>query len=128
MAAMREVPAPTRGSGPVTCCGGHRERCVFGRPHFWALWYENAKLQRTRQTFYCSACGGVCTAEEEVARDETFLGSVSDAEGDEIEVFADPDGTAVLRWEHGADMVLGRVSRDKLRELLDRIAMPGQGT
>jgi hypothetical protein len=61
---MREVPVPTRGSGEVRCCGGHRERCLFGRPHFWGTWYEDGKLQRTRNTFHCYDCGGVCTAEE----------------------------------------------------------------
>jgi hypothetical protein len=62
---MREVPAPTRGSGPVHCCGGHRERCIFGHAHVWGTWYENGKLQRTPDTFYCHWCDGVCTADEE---------------------------------------------------------------
>lgn len=61
---LREVPAPTQGSGPPTCCGGHRERCRFGRMHVWSVWYEDAKLQRTALTFRCSDCDGVCTAEE----------------------------------------------------------------
>lgn len=64
-AAMREVPAPTRGSGPVHCCGGHRERCLFGQPHSWSVWYENGELQRTRDTFHCHLCSGVCTADED---------------------------------------------------------------
>jgi hypothetical protein len=64
MAAGREVPTPTRGSGPVHCCGGHRERCLFGRTHIWSVWFENGKLQRTPDTFHCYDCGGVCTAEE----------------------------------------------------------------
>lgn len=46
------------------CCGGHRQRCLFGVPHAWATWYEGGKLQRTRLTFYCCRCDGVCTAEE----------------------------------------------------------------
>jgi len=62
---MREVPTPTRGSGPVHCCGGHRERCLFGRQHIWTTWYENGKLQRTQDTFHCYDCGGVCTGDEE---------------------------------------------------------------
>jgi len=63
---LREVPAPTRGSGPVNCCGGHRERCLFGRPHTWSIpWYENARLQRTPDTYHCHECDGVCTADEE---------------------------------------------------------------
>lgn len=62
---MREVPTPTRGSGPIRCCGGHRDRCAFGRPHIWATWYENAELQRTSDTVHCHVCNGVCTAEEE---------------------------------------------------------------
>jgi hypothetical protein len=63
--AMREVPAPRRGSGAVTCCGGHRERCIFGNAHIWGTWYEDGKLQRTAQTFYCHVCSGVCTADED---------------------------------------------------------------
>jgi hypothetical protein len=62
---VREVPAPTKGSGPVECCGGHRRRCLFGRPHIWTTWYENAKLQRTPETVHCHDCGGICTADEE---------------------------------------------------------------
>jgi hypothetical protein len=62
---LREVTAPTRGSGPVQCCGGHRARCLFGEPHHWGTWYEDGKLQRTASTFYCHRCGGVCTAEED---------------------------------------------------------------
>jgi hypothetical protein len=57
---------------------------------------------------------------------EVLLGTVVDADGDEIEVSADADGTVTLEWEHGSAMVLGRVARDQLRELLDRAAMPGQ--
>lgn len=55
-----------------------------------------------------------------------LLGVIADADGDEIEVSVDGDGTVVLEWEHGSAMTLGRVARDKLRELLDRAAMPGQ--
>lgn len=62
---MREVPAPARGSGPVRCCGGHRERCLFGNAHVWGVWYENGRLQRTLDTGYCHLCGGICTAEEQ---------------------------------------------------------------
>jgi hypothetical protein len=66
---LREVPAPTRGSGAVTCCGGHRERCLFGRMHIWSVWYENAQLQRTALTFHCHDCGSVCTADEDEGSD-----------------------------------------------------------
>ena len=48
----------------MTCCGGHRERCLFGGMHVWGTWYEDAKLQRTADTFYCHVCDGVCTADE----------------------------------------------------------------
>jgi len=65
MTAMREVPSPTRGSGATVCCGGHRERCLFGHMHSWSTWYEGGKLQRTTDTFHCHVCGGVCTADEE---------------------------------------------------------------
>jgi hypothetical protein len=62
---MREVPAPARGSGPVHCCGGHRERCLFGRQHAWSRpWFENGIVQRLATTYHCHVCGGVCTAEE----------------------------------------------------------------
>lgn len=57
---------------------------------------------------------------------DILLGVIADFEGDEIEVSADADGTVSLEWEHGSAMVLGRVARDQLRELLDRAAMPGQ--
>jgi hypothetical protein len=64
MKAMREVKAPTRGSGPVNCCGGHRDKCNFGRCHSWSTWYENGRLQRTPITFHCHICDGVCTGDE----------------------------------------------------------------
>lgn len=57
---------------------------------------------------------------------EVLLGTVLNADGDPVEVYADTDGVVVLRWEHGTDMVLGRTARDRLRELFDRAAMPGQ--
>ncbi len=62
---IAEVPAPSRGAGPVTCCGGHRQRCLFGREHAWFTWYQDGRLQRTTSTVRCDRCGGVCTAEEE---------------------------------------------------------------
>lgn len=62
--ALKEIPAPTQGSGEVACCGGHRARCLFGHAHSWTTWYENGELQRTRVTLYCHRCGGICTAEE----------------------------------------------------------------
>lgn len=66
---LREVPVPRRGSGPVRCdvpaCRGHRERCLFGEMHSWSTWFENGRLQRTRDTYHCHRCGGVCIAEEE---------------------------------------------------------------
>lgn len=65
---MREVTAPTRGSGPVKCddptCIGHRERCRFGLAHSWSTWFDNGRLMRTSLTYHCHVCGGVCTAEE----------------------------------------------------------------
>lgn len=62
---MREVPGTTRGSGPVHCCGGHREHCLFGRQHTWSRpWFENGRVQRLATTYHCHDCGGVCTAEE----------------------------------------------------------------
>jgi hypothetical protein len=61
-----------------------------------------------------------------VASSEVLLGTVLDADADPVHVYADADGVVVLRWEHGTDMVLGRTARDKLREMLDRAAMPGQ--
>jgi hypothetical protein len=73
---LADVPTPTRGSGPIACCGGHRDRCLFGHSHLWAVWFENAHLMRTPVTDRCYRCGGICTAEEadlhsnpEVARD-----------------------------------------------------------
>lgn len=69
-ATPREVPAPVRGSGPVTCCGGHRERCIISHGHVWGTWYENGRLQRTSETLYCHRCDGVCTADENVVEDE----------------------------------------------------------
>ena len=61
-----------------------------------------------------------------MASSEVLLGIVLDADTDPVEVYADADGVVVLRWEHGTDMVFGRTGRDRLRELLDRAAMPGQ--
>lgn len=62
---MREVREPTRGSGAVDCCGGHRERCLFGHQHTWSRpWFENGRVQRLATTYHCHVCGGVCTAEE----------------------------------------------------------------
>lgn len=46
--------------------------------------------------------------------DEVLLGTVLDADTDPVEVYADADGTVVLRWEYGTDMVFGRTGRDKL--------------
>lgn len=61
---LAAVPEPVRGSGATVCCGGHRDRCQFGRPHTWATWYQNGHLMRTGDTFRCHGCGGVCTADE----------------------------------------------------------------
>ena len=60
---LRDVPAPAGGSGHAACCGNHRQRCQAGR-HGWAIWIKDGELQRTPDTLYCHACGGVCTAEE----------------------------------------------------------------
>lgn len=54
-----------KGSGPVSCCGGHRSRCLFGRMHSWFQWFEQGRLVRTAETHRCVDCGGVCTAEEQ---------------------------------------------------------------
>lgn len=63
---LRDVQEPTRGSGPVACCGGHRERCLFGRPHTWSRpWFENGRVQRLATTYHCHDCGGVCASEED---------------------------------------------------------------
>lgn len=61
---LAEVTAPARGSGKVHCCGGHRERCLFGHQHRWSTWFHDGRLQRTTLTFHCDLCDGVCTAEE----------------------------------------------------------------
>jgi hypothetical protein len=62
--ALRDIPVPPRGSGLVSCCGNHRQRCLNGR-HQWAIWINyDGELQRTPGTSYCHACGGVCTAGE----------------------------------------------------------------
>lgn len=54
------------GSGDVTCpCEAHKDRCHFGRPHVWSVWYHNARLVRTRETFHCATCGAVCSADED---------------------------------------------------------------
>jgi hypothetical protein len=64
-ARQRDVQEPTRGSGKVACCGGHRERCLFGRPHTWSRpWFEDGRVQRLATTYHCHQCDGVCTAEE----------------------------------------------------------------
>lgn len=66
MTALRPVPLPRRGSGPITCCGGHRAHCLFGRrQHRWATWYADGQLQRTGLTYQCMDCDGVCVAEED---------------------------------------------------------------
>jgi hypothetical protein len=67
---LAAVPAPQRGSGPVTCdvatCRGHRDACLFGKAHTWAApWCADGKVQRTLLTFHCYTCGGVCTGEEQ---------------------------------------------------------------
>lgn len=66
---LADVPTPTRGSGAIVCCGGHRARCLFGAQHTWATWYENAHLMRTSHTYSCSGCAGICTSEEADAFD-----------------------------------------------------------
>jgi len=64
---MTTAGRPMRGSGPVRCddqnCHGHRDRCLFGRPHAWGMpWYRDGVLQ---QTFHCIDCDGVCIAVED---------------------------------------------------------------
>jgi hypothetical protein len=55
------------------------------------------------------------------------LGIIETAEGPDVKVFVEPDGTVVF-WEPdtGHTQTLDTAGRDKLRELLDRAAMPGQ--
>ena len=77
--ALRDVPAPARGSGPVACCGNHRQRCLTGR-HQWAIWITAGELQRTPNTFCCHPCGGVCTAEENAEREDPAARAASPAE------------------------------------------------
>src|SRR5262249_9755497 len=63
--AMRTPVPAAKGSGTISaCCGYHRPRCLFGRPHTWATWYEDGKRQRPADTWHCQACGGVCVAGE----------------------------------------------------------------
>ena len=63
--STRQISADnTRGSGGSDCCGGHRKKCRFGREHSWSVWYRNGSLVRSRDTWHCLTCEGVCTAEE----------------------------------------------------------------
>lgn len=66
-AMSTEIAYQPRGSGDVCECGHHRNRCLFGHEHSWGTWYEDGKLMRTRQTFQCWVCGGICTLEEDDA-------------------------------------------------------------
>ena len=60
--AATKVP----GSGKVTCpCEAHKDRCHFGRPHVWSVWFKDARLVRTSETYNCLTCGAVCTADED---------------------------------------------------------------
>lgn len=77
------VPAPTRGSGPVVCCGGHRNRCLFGDAHTWQTYMRNGQPVRTRDTDECLRCGGICTGEEAPATPAAFAswGAAAQAHG-----------------------------------------------
>lgn len=62
---MTTLPTKPRGAGQSTCCPTHRDLCLFGRnQHVWMTWYENGALVRTKDTYRCIHCQGVCTAEE----------------------------------------------------------------
>ena len=67
MHSLAAVPEVIKGSGGTCACDMHREKCLFGRQHSWSSWYENGRLMRTRTTFHCWVCGGVCTSEEAAA-------------------------------------------------------------
>lgn len=62
---LAPVPVPRRGSGPVVCCGGHRDRCLFGDEHVFSTWFDAGHLMRTVDTYHCHRCGGVCTGDED---------------------------------------------------------------
>ncbi len=91
--AMRTPVPAVKGSGArPACCGYHRPRCLFGRPHVWATWYEQGKLQRTADTFSCPACGGVCVAGEAPNAQAlaAHLGALHGAAG--LRPYGDPGG------------------------------------
>lgn len=56
-----------------------------------------------------------------------LLGSVAAVTGEELEVWRRTDGSALLYGDKGTVLAIDRAACDELRELLDRIAMPGQG-
>ncbi len=69
--AESRAPVPagqSRGSGSYgagTCCGHHRERCLFGHVHGWTTpWMVDGRLMRDLATAYCDRCGSACTGEE----------------------------------------------------------------
>lgn len=57
-----------------------------------------------------------------------LAGSVVSANKEDIHVWAHADGRVSLEQpdHEGCDVILSPAERDKLRELLDRAAMPGQ--
>lgn len=57
--------------------------------------------------------------------DETLLGEFTDVSGEDLEVLA-KGRLVMLRGDQCSTVLLGPEARDKLRELLDRAAMPGQ--
>jgi hypothetical protein len=60
-----------------------------------------------------------------MASDETLLGTFTAAFDEDFEVSAKGQ-LVLLRGDQCTTVLLGPVARDKLRELLDRAAMPGQ--
>lgn len=57
-----------RGSGAVTCeCGQHRERCIFGRLHSWALAFVDHHTGRAMPAprFHCMDCDTYCDLDPE---------------------------------------------------------------
>jgi hypothetical protein len=59
---------------------------------------------------------------------DILLGTVPDADGDQVEVWRNADGTASLILLRGDEPALTFApgGLDAVRELLDRSAMPGQ--
>lgn len=92
--ASRTVDKPP-GTGEVSeCCGNHRQRCRFGRPHTWTTWYYQGRLVRTSATYACD-CGAVCTGEEDAT--QTLCPEHSYAHGGKPAHLGDPSACTVCR-------------------------------